>query len=256
MKPSEATTEETGQEEPADEKLSVTEVPSGPRRNPTPSGAKASLLSELNGKRVWMGIAAVEFAALIIVPVWIVSIMQQPVQVIAVDGANTFHIGPAVDFSSSSELRDSHALQATWALLTRSQVGFSLPEMQQGLFNKDARDLADKDLEGQIEDLKIKKMRVVPEVSKMETVTVQEDRVFMRVTGQMIHRGEAAGQLFEYPENFVLLLRFIRNPDLTKNAKYPLVVYDYELRKSPASAESEATRERVNALLKNNEPPQ
>ena len=193
--------------------------------------AQTSILSELSSKRLWMGISALLLVINVVSPIILVKLLSKDQLVIAIDGANTFHIGPGADFVQSDQLITTHGVLAALALLQRSPIGFDLPEMLQQLFTPGAKEKATKELATVMDELKSKNERWRPEVSKVEMGSIEGDRLFaLRVTGQLLKNGVAAGQAYEVPYNFTLLLRFVRNPKLTQNAKYPLVVYDFEFR--------------------------
>lgn len=193
--------------------------------------ARSSLLSENASKRLWMGIAGLLLIINIASPIVLIQLLRKDQLVIAIDGADTFHIGPGADFEQSEQLMTTHGVLAALTLLQRSAVGFDLPEMLQQLFTAEAKAKATAQLEEVLEELKSKNERWRPEIAKVEMVSIEADKLFaLRVTGQLIKNGVAAGQPYEVPYNFTLLLRFVRNPRLMQNARYPLVVYDFEIR--------------------------
>jgi hypothetical protein len=118
----------------------------------------------------------------------------------------------------------------------KSPIGFEMPEILNQILTTSAVQRAKEELDKELPDLKERRMSVKPNVAKIEVVSVdegQQTRLLMRVTGQLRYSGQTAGQLFEYYNDFTLLLRMVKNPKLTLNQRFPLVVYDWELRTTP-----------------------
>lgn len=219
--------------QPYGERELVTKVPTS-RKLPSiaqdPSRARAGILSELAGKRLWMAIAGFLLLTNLVTPIILVQTLIKPQLVVALDGANTFHVGPGQDYAASDEITTTHGVLGSLALLQRSEVGFDLPEMMERLYTRLANQKAKDQLQGEMEGMKERKERWRPEVSSVELVRVDDDRLYViRAQGQLIKSGVAAGGRYETAQEYTLLLRLIRNPDILRNGRYPLVVYDYEL---------------------------
>jgi hypothetical protein len=222
--------DEQTEKPPAEEELRTTQVPVM-KNIPEERRARTSLLSEFNAKRVWMVIAGALLITNIVSPLVLTQMLTKEQLIIALDGANTFHVGPAKEMESSQEIMSTHALLASIALLQRSAAGFDLPEVLKQLYNSACGERATKELAKAMPDIKIRNERWRPEVSKVEMIKMDAANLFsIRVAGQLVKTGIAAGSPFESVQNYTLILKLIKNPRLTQNARYPLVVYDYELR--------------------------
>ena len=218
------------QETPQAEDIRVTAVPVM-KTTPSDGRARGGLLAELNAKRLWMLIACILAITTIASPIVMTILLTKPQLIIALDGANNFHIGPSAELESSKEIMSTHALLSCMALLQRSAAGFDMPELLKQIFNIASTEKANKELQKDMADIKTRNERWRPEVTKVEMIKMDQANLFtIRVAGILIKNGIAAGAFFESTQNFTLILKLIKNPRLTQNARYPLVVYDYELR--------------------------
>jgi hypothetical protein len=65
-------------------------------------------------------------------------------------------------------------------------------------------------------------------VFKIDILRTREDRVLVKVEGQLIRTGVFENQSFTESPKFTLNLTLVRNPDMLANKRYPLGVWSYE----------------------------
>lgn len=100
--------------------------------------------------------------------------------------------------------------------------------MLQKLFLADAFAKANTDREKSQAEFDAKQIHQKPEVFKLEILRTREDRVLVKVEGQLIRTGTFENQLFAESPKFTLVLTFARNPDMLANKRYPLGVWTYD----------------------------
>jgi hypothetical protein len=74
----------------------------------------------------------------------------------------------------------------------------------------------------------VKNIHQKPEVFKIDLLRTREDRVLVKVEGQLIRTGVFENQTFTESPKFTLTLTFARNPDMVANKRYPLGVWSYD----------------------------
>ena len=62
----------------------------------------------------------------------------------------------------------------------------------------------------------------------MDILRTREDRVLVKVEGQLIRTGIFENQTFTESPKFTLNLTLARNPNMLANKRYPLGVWSYE----------------------------
>ena len=177
---------------------------------------------------LWFCIAllAVGFAAT--QPYFLIRKLKQREHVVIVDPAGTYYVSPLLDFQ---EAKDFHAQQSTLAataFLERNPKGFDNPELLKQAFLKYAYDKAQKQISGEAEELKSKQLHQKPEVAKIDILETREDFVMTQVTGQLIRTGIFEQKAFSEAIPFKLAFKMRRNPDMTKNGRFPTAVSDFK----------------------------
>jgi hypothetical protein len=100
--------------------------------------------------------------------------------------------------------------------------------MLQKLFLADAYTKANGDREKSQAEFDAKQIHQKPEVFKLDILRTREDRVLVKVEGQLVRAGVFEGQTFAESPKFTLTLTFARNPDMVANKRYPLGVWAYD----------------------------
>ena len=105
---------------------------------------------------------------------------------------------------------------------------FDFPDVLQRLFLTDAFKKAQADRDAAKAEFGLKNIHQKPEVFKMDILRTREDRVLVKVEGQLIRTGIFENQTFTESPKFTLNLTFARNPDMLANKRYPLGVWSYD----------------------------
>lgn len=182
-------------------------------------------------RRVLMLVVLVLIASNVVIALGMVALLYREQIVIVVDQEGNMVIGPAVDFAKANKLHTMHGLMATWCLLNRSPSGFEQKELIEALFYKDAAAKARRELDAAMPELKAKDIRQLADVKDVHVAAVKQEgkyqMYYIDVSGQVTRNGVFGGQAFREIQDFRILFKCIRNPHISQNGRYPLVVLDY-----------------------------
>lgn len=178
--------------------------------------------------RLWFLLACCALAFCIIQPYLIISAYRARERVVVLDGAGSFSVSPLLGFEEAKDLHEAMALWATLALFQRNPKSWDYPDMLQKLFLADAYHKASGERDKSQPEFDAKNIHQKPEVFKIEILRTREDRVLVKVEGQLVRAGVFENQTFTESPKFTLTLTFARNPDMLANKRYPLGVWSYE----------------------------
>jgi hypothetical protein len=178
--------------------------------------------------RMWFLVACGAVGFCFLQPYLIIGAYRVKERVVVLDGGGTFSVSPLLGFEEAKELHESMALWATLALFQRNPRGFDYPDMLQKIFLVEASAKAQDDREASHAEFETKNIHQKPEVFKIEILRTREDRVLVKVEGQLIRTGVFENQAFTESPKFTLNLSFARNPNMLANKRYPLGVWNYE----------------------------
>ncbi len=178
--------------------------------------------------RVWFLVACGALAFCVIQPYLIIKAFRARERVVVLDGAGSFSVSPLLGFEEAKDLHESMALWATLALFQRNPKNFDYPDMLQKLFLADAHNRASGEREKSQPEFDAKQIHQKPEVFKIDILRTRDDRVLVKVEGQLVRMGIFENQTFTESPKFILTLTFARNPDMLANKRYPLGVWSYD----------------------------
>lgn len=178
--------------------------------------------------RIWFLIACAAIGFCIIQPYLIIKAYRTRERVVVLDGAGSFSVSPLLGFEEAKDLHETTALWATLAYFQRNPKGWDYPDMLQKLFLAEAYAKANSDREKSQAEFDAKNIHQKPEVFRLEILRTREDRVLVKVEGQLVRAGVFESQSFAESPKFTLTLTFARNPDMVANKRYPLGVWSYE----------------------------
>jgi hypothetical protein len=178
--------------------------------------------------RMWFLVACTAVGFCFLQPYLIIGAYRVKERVVVLDGGGTFSVSPLLGFEEAKELHEAMALWATLALFQRNPRGFDYPDMLQKIFLVEASAKAQDDREKSHAEFEAKNIHQKPEVFKIEILRTREDRVLVKVEGQLIRTGVFENQAFTESPKFTLNLSLARNPNMLANKRYPLGVWSYE----------------------------
>jgi hypothetical protein len=177
---------------------------------------------------LWFCVAVLAIIFAAAQPYFLIQKFKQRERVVIVDPAGTYFVSPLMDFQ---EAKDFHAQQSTLAavaFLERNPKGFDNPELLKQAFLKYAYEKAQKQIFTETDELKSKQLHQKPEVAKIDILETREDFVMTQVTGQLIRTGIFEQKAFSESIPFKLSFKMRRNPDMTKNGRFPTAVSDFK----------------------------
>lgn len=178
--------------------------------------------------RVWFLVACGALAFCAVQPYLLIKASRTRERIVVLDGAGTFSISPVLGFEEAKRLHETMALWATLAYFQRNPKGWDYPDMLQKLFLAEATAKATTDREKSQPEFEAKQIHQKPEVFKMDILRTREDRVLVKVEGQLVRVGIFENQTFTESPKFTMTLTFARNPDMLANKRYPLGVWAYD----------------------------
>jgi hypothetical protein len=178
--------------------------------------------------RIWFLVACAALGFCVFQPYLIISSYRTRERVVVLDGAGSFSVSPLLGFEEAKDLHESMALWATLALFQRNPKGWDYPDLLQKVFLADAGTKAGVDREKTQAEFAVKSIHQKPEVFKIDILRTREDRVLVKVEGQLVRTGLFENQAFSESPKFTLSLTFVRNPDMLANKRYPLAVWSYD----------------------------
>jgi hypothetical protein len=177
---------------------------------------------------LWFCVAVLAIIFAAAQPYFLIQKFKQRERVVIVDPAGTYFVSPLMDFQ---EARDFHAQQSTLAavaFLERNPKGFDNPELLKQAFLKYAYEKAQKQIFTEMDELKSKQLHQKPEVAQIDILETREDFVMTQITGQLIRTGIFEQKAFSESIPFKLSFKMRRNPDMTKNGRFPTAVSDFK----------------------------
>jgi hypothetical protein len=178
--------------------------------------------------RAWFLVAVGALAFCVIQPYLIIKAYRARERVVVLDGAGSFSVSPLLGFEEAKDLHEATALWATLALFQRNPKGWDYPDMLQKLFLAESFSKATAEREKSQAEFDVKQIHQKPEVFKIDILRTREDRVLVKVEGQLVRTGVFENQTFTESPKFTLTLTFARNPDMLANKRYPLGVWSYD----------------------------
>lgn len=202
-------------------------LPAAETRRPSFNPAKL-FADHAFAARMWFLVACGALALCVIQPYLIIKALRTRERVVVLDSAGSFSVSPLLGFEEAKDLHQAAALWAVLAYHQRSPKGWDYPELLQKLFLADAYAKASADREKSHSEFEAKQIHQKPEVFKIDILRTRDDRVLVKVEGQLVRVGTFENQSFTESPKFALTLTFARNPDMATNKRYPLGVWSYE----------------------------
>ena len=102
------------------------------------------------------------------------------------------------------------------------------PELLRQMFLKSALEKAQEHRTREAVEFRAKQLHQKPEIAKIDILATRENEVLVAVYGQVIRTGIFQEKVFNEAFNFKLSLRFIRNPNMAANGRFPTAVGDFK----------------------------
>jgi len=205
----------------------ITEPPIPPARRFNPTRV---LVDKDSAAFFWFLIAVAAVVVAVVQPYFLAAKLKERERVVIVDPAGTYYVSPVLQFQEAKDLHAQQATLATVALLDRNPKGFDNAELLKQMFLKTAHQKAMDLLFADEAEFQAKQLHQKAEISEIKLLETRESYVLTQVNGQLVRTGVFQGKAFSEGIPFTLSLRMVRNPDMTKNGRFPTAVggFKYE----------------------------
>ena len=177
---------------------------------------------------LWFCIAVVAVLVALVQPHLLIGKFKQRERVVIVDPAGTYYVSPLLDFEEAKDLHAQQSTLAALAFLERSPNGLDYPELLKQMFLKGAFDKAQRQVSSEFDEFKVKQLHQKPEIAKIDILETRDSLVMTQVSGQLVRTGIFEGRSFTEAVPFRLALKMSRNPDMTKNGRFPTAIRDFK----------------------------
>ena len=203
----------------------LTRIAPRPHASPDPTGI---FVSKDRTAFLWFCVAMGACGLAIFTPFWMVSQFRQRERVVIVDPAGTYYLSPLLDFREAKEFHVQQSTLAATAFLERQPGGLDHPELLKQLFLKSAQERVQKLLLTEVDEFKSKQLHQKAEIARIDILETRDDAVMTQITGQLIRTGIFEQRTFTESIPFRLGLRLRRNPDMSRNGRFPTAVSEFK----------------------------
>lgn len=176
----------------------------------------------------WFVLAVLAVGVAIAEPFYLIHQFKKRERVVIVDPSGTFFVSPVLDFEEARELHAQQATLAAVAFLERSPQGFDHPELLRQMFLKAAAEKAQRYRSAEESEFKAKQVHQKVEIAQIDVLQTREEFVLTQASGQLIRAGIFEDKAFTEAIPFRLAFKLVRNPDMTKNGRFPTAVLDFK----------------------------
>jgi hypothetical protein len=158
----------------------------------------------------------------------IISQFKQRERVVIMDPAGTYYVSPLLQFQEAKQLHVEQAELAAMVFLERNPKDFDNPDLLKLLFLKKALGKAQDERISEAVEFRSKQLHQKAEIGQIDILATRDNEVLAAVTGQIIRSGIFQERAFNEAFPFTLRLRFIRNPNMALNGRFPTAVGDFK----------------------------
>jgi hypothetical protein len=208
-------------------------VSDAPRAAPRFGKPKPSLLAIFERQRrqslIWFVIAVAAW-------VWaawdrqrLIEKLTHKREVVLIDSLGTYYVSPVVDIQQAKDLHAMQTKLACKALFERNPGGLDNPELFKQLFLRDAAQVAQAALNKTKAEFEAKALHQKVEVGPPEILSTRDDAFYTSADVQLIRVGSYQGAPITEVLRYRVKFKFLVNPDLTRNARFPTAVAAFQV---------------------------
>lgn len=202
--------------------------PPQPRFNPTRIFVEKDRLAWF-----WFLFAMVILVAAGVDRFFLIQGFKQRERVIVMDPAGTYYVSPILKFQEAKDLHAQQSALATIAFLERSPKGFDNEDLLKQMFLKPALEKAQAEAFSEEPEFKSKQLHQKAEIKQIDILRTREEFVLTQVTGQLIRNGIFQDKAFSESIPFKFSLKFLKNPNMVLNGRFPTAVNDFKYETVP-----------------------
>lgn len=207
--------------------------PSAPRAASHFGKPKSSLLAVFDRQRrqslLWFCLAVLAW-------VWsawdrrqLVEQLTRKRDVVLIDSLGTYYVSPVVDIQEAKELHAMQTKLACKALFERNPAGPDNPELLQQLFLTEAAKTAQTSINQTKAEFEAKSLHQKVEVGVPEILNTRDNAFYTSAEVQLIRVGSYQGTPITEALRFRVKFKFLVNPDLTRNGRFPTAVAAFQV---------------------------
>lgn len=149
--------------------------------------------------------------------------------VVLIDSLGTYYVSPVVDIQQAKELHAMQTKLACKALFERNPAGPDNPELLKQLFLRDAAKEAQTAINSTKAEFEAKSLHQKVEVGVPEVLSTRDNAFYTSADVQLIRVGSYQGAPITEALRFRVKFKFLVNPDLTRNGRYPTAVAAFQV---------------------------
>ncbi len=208
-------------------------APAASRAEPRFGKPKSSLLAIFDRQRrqslIWFLVAVASW-------IWAAWDRQQLVdkltrqrEVVMIDSLGTFYVSPVVDIQHAKDLHAMQTKLACKALFERNPQGLDNPELFKQLFLRDAAQAAQTVFNKTKSEFEAKSLHQKVEVGAPEILSTRDNAFYTSADVQLIRVGSYQGEPITEVLHYRVKFKFLINPDLTRNGRFPTAVAAFQV---------------------------
>ena len=154
-------------------------------------------------------------------------------EVVVIDSLGTYYVSPLLDIEHASELHTWQTKLACKALFERNPDGLDNPELFKLLFLRSAADVAQAAINKTKAEFQAKSLHQKVEMGTPEILTTRDNAYYTSVDVQLIRVGAFQGEPITEVLRYRVKFKFVLNPDLTRNGRFPTAVAAFQVEPLP-----------------------
>jgi hypothetical protein len=154
-------------------------------------------------------------------------------EVVVIDSLGTYYVSPLLDIEHAGELHTWQTKLACKALFERNPDGLDNPELFKLLFLRSAADVAQAAINKTKAEFQAKSLHQKVEMGTPEILTTRDNAYYTSVDVQLIRVGAFQGEPITEVLRYRVKFKFVLNPDLTRNGRFPTAVAAFQVEPLP-----------------------
>lgn len=150
-------------------------------------------------------------------------------EVVMIDSLGTYYVSPVVDIQEAKDLQAMQTKLACKALFERNPAGLDNPELFKQLFLREAAQTAQASLNRTKAEFEAKGLHQKVEVGVPEVLSTRDNAFYTSADVQLIRVGSYQGAPITEVLRYRVKFKFLVNPDLTRNGRFPTAVAAFQV---------------------------
>lgn len=149
--------------------------------------------------------------------------------VVVIDSLGTYYVSPLLDIEHAKELHAWQTKLAAKAIFERNPNGLENPELFRLLFLRNAADTVQGELNRTKSEFQAKSLHQMVELGEPEVLATRNNAYYTAADVQLIRVGSFQGQPITEVLRYRVKFKFVPNPDLTRNGRFPTAVASFQV---------------------------